>query len=39
MEIDMVALGATDVRRRATILDKATLLDRGICILDPNRFM
>jgi len=39
MEIDMVALGVADVRRRATMLDKATLLKRGIHILDLDRFM
>jgi hypothetical protein len=39
MEIDMVALRAIDARRRTTISDRATLLDRGICILDLNRFM
>jgi hypothetical protein len=39
MEIDMITLGATDARRKVTILDKTTLLDRGICILDVDRFM
>ncbi len=39
MEIDMITLGVTDARRRTTILDKATLLDKGIRILDLDRFM
>jgi hypothetical protein len=39
MEIDMVTPRAIDVRRRATILDKTTLLDKGICILDLNGFV
>jgi hypothetical protein len=39
MEIDMNAPGATELRKHATIMDIATLLDKGICILDPNRFM
>jgi hypothetical protein len=39
MEIDMSALGATKVRRHTTIMDKATLADKGICIPDPNQFM
>jgi len=39
MEIDMVAPGVADVRRRATMLDKVTLLERGIHILDLDRFM
>jgi hypothetical protein len=39
MEIDMVAPGVVDVRRRATMLDRATLLERGILILDLDRFM
>jgi hypothetical protein len=39
MEIDMVALGVADVRRRTTMLDKATLLKRGIHSLDLDRFM
>jgi len=29
MEIDMSALGATKVRRHATIMDKATFADKG----------
>jgi hypothetical protein len=39
MEIDMATLGAIDVRRRATMLDIITLLNRGIHILDLDRFM
>ncbi len=39
MEIDMVALATIDVRRRVTMLDKTTLLKRGICIPDLNRIM
>jgi hypothetical protein len=39
MEIDMTALGAANVRRKTTMLDRATLLERGIRILDPDRFM
>jgi predicted transglutaminase-like protease len=39
MEIDMNALGSTKVKRRATIMDKATLLDKGICIPNPDRYM
>jgi hypothetical protein len=36
MEIDMNASRATKVIRCATIMDKATLLDKGIRILDLN---
>jgi hypothetical protein len=32
MEINMIALGAKYVRKRVTILDRARLLDKGICI-------
>jgi hypothetical protein len=39
MEIDMVALGVPNVRRRATMLDRTTLLERGIHILDLDKFM
>jgi len=39
MEIDMATLRAINARRRATILDKTTLLDRGIHIPDLDRFM
>jgi len=39
MEIDMVAPRVADVKRRATMLDRATLLEKGIHILDPDRFM
>jgi hypothetical protein len=34
MEINMSALGVTKVKRRVTVMDKATLLDKGIHI--PN---
>jgi hypothetical protein len=39
MEIDMSALGATEVKRCITIMDKTIILDKGICILDLDRFM
>jgi len=39
MEIEMVALGVAHVRRRAILLVRATLLEIGIHILDPNIFM
>ncbi len=39
MEIDMDAPGARDVKGRATILDKVILLDKGICILDFDKFI
>jgi hypothetical protein len=39
MEIDMVAPRVVDVRRRATMLDRKTLLERGIHILDLDIFM
>jgi hypothetical protein len=39
MEIDMDASGATYVKRRATILDIAILLDKGICIIDFDKFI
>jgi hypothetical protein len=32
MEIDMSVLGFTKARRRATIMDKTTFLDKGIHI-------
>ncbi len=35
----MVALGVPNVRRRATMLDRTTLLERGIHILDLDKFM
>lgn len=35
----MTTIGATNVRRRTTILDRATLLDKGIFISNPDRFM
>jgi hypothetical protein len=39
MEIDMSVPGCTNVKRHATIMDKATLLNKGIRIPSPNRFM
>lgn len=39
MEINMATLAAKNARRKITMLDKATLLERGIHILDLNRFM
>jgi hypothetical protein len=39
MEINMAALAAKDARRKITMLDKVTLLERGIHISDLNRFM
>jgi hypothetical protein len=39
MEIDMIKLRATNGRRRTTILDRTTLLDRGIHIPNLNKFM
>jgi len=39
MEIDMNALGSVEVKRHAIIMDKATLLDKGIRIPNLNRFM
>jgi hypothetical protein len=39
MEIDMTTLGVADVKRRITIMDRTTLLDKGIHIPDPNIFM
>jgi hypothetical protein len=39
MEIDMSALGFVEVKRCMTIMGKATLLNKGIFILDPNQFM
>jgi hypothetical protein len=38
MEINMTT-PRFNARRRTTILDKATLVDKGIWILDPNIFM
>jgi len=35
----MIAPKAIDARRQANIMDRATLLDKDICISDPNRFM
>ncbi len=39
MEINMTTPKAIEVRRRATIMDKATLLNKGIRISDLNKFM
>jgi hypothetical protein len=39
MKIDMRALGAIEVRTCTTIMDRATLLNKGIHIVDPNQFM
>jgi hypothetical protein len=39
MEIDMNVLGSVKLRRHAIIMDKATLLDKGIRIPDLDRFM
>jgi hypothetical protein len=39
LEINMITLGSTHARRKVTILDIATLLDRGIHILDVDIFM
>jgi hypothetical protein len=39
MEIDMILARAIDAKRRSTILDKTTLLDKGICISNLDRFM
>jgi hypothetical protein len=39
MEINMSVVGSTKVRKRATIMDKTTLLDKGIRIPNPDRFM
>jgi hypothetical protein len=39
MEIDMITAGATNVRRKITILDRTTLLNISIHILDVDRFM
>ncbi len=39
MEIDWATPRAIDVRKRATMLDKTTLLDTCICILDLDKFM
>ncbi len=39
MEIDMSALGSIEVRRCVTIMDRATLMDKGVHVPNPNRFM
>ncbi len=39
MEINMATLGPINMKRRTTILDRATLVDRGIHIPIHDRFM
>jgi hypothetical protein len=39
MEIDIIIPRATYVKKIATILDRTTLLDKGIRILNLDRFM
>ncbi len=39
MEISMTTPGAIDARRKVTILDRTTLLNKGIHIPDVDRFM
>ncbi len=39
MEINMATLGPINMKRRTTILDKTTLVDRGIRISNPDKFM
>ncbi len=39
MEINMATLGPINTKRRTTILDKTTLVDRGIHISNPDKFM
>jgi hypothetical protein len=39
MEIDMAAPRVVDVKRRATMLDKTTILERNIQTLNPNKAM
>ncbi len=39
MEIDMTVPKAIEARRQTTIMDRTTLLDKGIHILDLDRFM
>jgi hypothetical protein len=34
-----MTIGAIEVRRRVTIMDRATLLDKGTYIPNPIRFM
>jgi hypothetical protein len=36
MKINMSVLGVTKAKKRATIMEKATLLNKGIHILDPS---
>ncbi len=39
MEIDMNVPGVIEEIRQTTFMDKPTLLDKGICIPDLDRFM
>jgi hypothetical protein len=39
MEIDMNAPSFIKAKRHVIIMDRATLLNKGIHILDPDRFM
>jgi len=39
MEIDMNAPSSMEAKRYIIVMDRATLLDKGIHILNPNRFM
>jgi hypothetical protein len=39
MEIDMFIPRVANARRITTVLDRTTLLKRGIRISDPNKFM
>jgi len=38
MEIDMIIVGATNAKKKTTIMDITTLLDKGIHISDLNIF-
>ncbi len=39
MEIDMTVLKVINVKKRTTIMDRSTLIDKGICILNLDIFM
>jgi hypothetical protein len=39
MEINMCAPGATEAKTCATIMDRTTLPNKGIRILNPNQLM
>jgi len=39
MEIDMIAPRAIYARKRATIMEKSTLLDKGVCFPNLDKFM